>query len=851
MGVVYRANDPRLGRAVAIKVLPQTLQEHQDHLRRFEQEARAIGGLNHPNLLTLHDVGDYEGSPYFVTELLDGDSLRTKLERSKLAPREAVRIAAEVAHGLAAAHDASIVHRDIKPENLFITTNGRVKILDFGIAKLRRAANTEERPSAQDIAHHPTEAITLGTGVGAMIGTPGYMAPEQLGGAAVDARTDIFALGVVLYEMLSARRPFATGGKIEEAYAIIKHDADPIPGIPGSLMRVITRCLEKRPEARFQSASDLAFALEAIDVTTEPVPKVSASDLKNDTITTVDVPKAEPREATGTRPIVVVTVAVLAIAVGALASRLVFPSHSGAVWPTLVEGGPIYHRVTFHSQTRWNGRFEPRDGRGIYYSMELGDRIQVMRSDLASPSMVPVGVNGKLLDVSRQGELAVLDEPEPERGGTLARAFPAAGVRTVADHVIEASFAPDGDTLAVDRLDDAGPRIEYPIGTTVVQKPSGSLRMLRIAPSGDMLAYRENPSSEDTRGKVVVVRRDGKPVTASADYADIEGIAWSADGREVWFSIGSTIRALDLSGHERDLVHGAARLELFDVAKDGRMLVASNDIRLKMFVKRKNGPATNLSWFDGTNVESVSADGHVIGFSEGLGTGQNDSGYALFIRKDTQAPAQLGHGYHMALAPDAKSAIVLTGATTPMHRVATDTEAQESLPMGRIAHFDISDRIALSWTGKDLVVRGAETGKPMQLWRVPLTGGEPTPLGRDAPHEKHPIAPDGSQVALASWNGGVTLVSSTGGPDRTIAGPAHEQPIAFSGDGKRLFTYFRKGGEFEVDELDLASGERALWDTLRPEQLSDYFGVAVDAAGQQAVYTVLSTFADLYVLEPR
>jgi hypothetical protein len=846
MGVVYRANDPRLGRQVAIKVLPQTLQEHQEHLRRFEQEARAIGGLNHPNLLTLHDVGDFDGSPYFVTELLEGSSLRARLESAKLSTRESVRIAAEVAHGLAAAHDAGIVHRDVKPENLFITVNGRVKILDFGIAKLRRAANPEERPSAQDIAHHPTEAITLGTGVGAMIGTPGYMAPEQLGGAAVDARTDIFALGVVLYEMLAGKRPFATGGKIEEAYAIIKHDPDLISGIPSSLQRVITRCLEKRPESRFQSASDLAFALEAIDVTTEPVPKVSSPEIE--TITTVDVPKPvlEPARA---RPWWVAAVAVAALCAGALASHFVFPAKSGAVWPTMVEGGPKYHRVTFHSQTRWNGRFTP-DARGVYYSIELGDRIQVMRSDLAHPSMVPVGVNGKLVDVSRRGELAVLDEAEPERGGSLARAFPAAGPRTIADHVIEASFAPDGETLAVNRLDDAGPRIEYPIGTAIVQKPSGSLRMLRISPDGQMIAFRENPSSEDTRGRVVVLTKLGRAVTASADYADVEGIAWAPGGKEVWFSTGSAIRALDLQGRERELLHGAARLELFDVAADGRLLVASNDIRLKMFVKKRNGPATNASWFDGTNVESVSADGHVIGFMEGLGTGQSDAGYAMFTRKDTQAPAQLGYGYHMALAPDAQSAILVTGATTPLHRLATGSETVESLPMGRIEHFDISDRIALSWSGKDLIVRGAEAGKPMQLWRVPVAGGEPVPLGRDAPHEKHPISPDGSQIALATWSGGVTLVSTTGGAaDRVLAGPPHEQPIGFSGDGAKLYTYFRKDGEIEVDELQLATGERGVWDTLRPEQLSDFFGIAIDAGGQVAVYTVLSTFADLYVLE--
>jgi hypothetical protein len=841
MGVVYRADDPRLGRAVAIKILPQQLHDHQDHLRRFEQEARTIGGLNHPNLITLHDVGDIDGAPYFVTELLDGKSLRARLEEGKLSPREAVRIAAEVAHGLAAAHEAGIVHRDIKPENLFLTAGGRVKILDFGIAKLRRAAD-DERRSAENIAHHPTEAVTLGTGVGALIGTPGYMAPEQLGGAAVDARTDLFALGVVLYEMLAGTRPFATdtrpGAKIEEAYSILKNDPEVITTIPASLMKTILRCLEKRPETRFQSASDLAFALEAIDVTTEPVPKVSAPDLNP---TTVDIP---PTERRGTRALVVVGVAGLGLCAGALAGHFATRTPPRTAWPSLVEGGPTYHRVTFHAQ-KTNGRFAP-DGRGVLYSIELAGRLQVVRSDLAHPSMVPIGVTGRLLDVSRRGELAIIDEPERGRGGALSRAFPAAGVRPVADGVIEASWAPDGETLAIVRADDRGTRIEYPIGTPIVQRPSGSLRMLRISPDGELAAFRENPSSEDTRGRVVVVGRDGKQVAASPEHADVRGIAWF--GREVWYSTGFTIHALDLESHDRELVHGAARLELFDVAADGRMLVSANDMRLAMFVKPHDKPAKNTSWFDGTNVESVSADGSVIAFEEGLGAGMTDAGYALFTRVSTQAPAQLGYGYHMALAPDARSAIALTSGG--LTRISTTSDTREPLALGKLAQLDISDRIAMSWSGKDVVVRGAEAGKPMQLWRVPLDHGEPQPLGRDAPHEKHPISPDGAWVALSAA-GGVTLISTDGKPERALAGPPHEQPIAFSGDGTLLFTYQTKDGEIEIDSLVLATGERMKWDVLRPEQVPEYFSIALDQAGQLIAYSVSSTRADVYVLEPR
>src|SRR5882672_5100117 len=260
MGVVYRALDGRLGRQVAIKVLPSSLRDDDGRLKRFEQEARTIGGLNHPNLVILHDVGNHDGAPYLVTELLDGKSLRARIAEAAIPLRDVVRIATELAHGLAAAHGAGVIHRDIKPDNVFVTDGGRVKILDFGIAKLRR-----DTPG--DVANAATLA-TAPTGTGVVVGTPGYMAPEQLAGRAVDARTDIFALGVVMFEMLARRRPFAAETGVEESYAILKDQPATIPaGVPGALARIVMRCLEKRPDARFQSAADLAFALDDVTLT--------------------------------------------------------------------------------------------------------------------------------------------------------------------------------------------------------------------------------------------------------------------------------------------------------------------------------------------------------------------------------------------------------------------------------------------------------------------------------------------------------------------------------------------------------------------------------------------------------
>jgi eukaryotic-like serine/threonine-protein kinase len=260
MGEVYRARDSVLKREVAIKVLPHFVSQDPDRLRRFQQEAQAAAALNHPNILAVFQFGTFEGSPYLVSELLEGDTLRQLLQRGPLAVRKAIDIGVQVAHGLAAAHDKGIVHRDLKPENLFVTKDGRVKILDFGLAKL-----TQRAPESGDTGPTLTHQ---GTDPGMILGTVGYMSPEQVRGHTADSRADIFAFGAVLYEMLAGKRAFQRSTSAETMTAILNEDPPGISQIvqstPPGLQRVVHRCLEKNPEQRFQSASDLAFALEAI-----------------------------------------------------------------------------------------------------------------------------------------------------------------------------------------------------------------------------------------------------------------------------------------------------------------------------------------------------------------------------------------------------------------------------------------------------------------------------------------------------------------------------------------------------------------------------------------------------------
>src|SRR5450755_2638151 len=260
MGEVYRARDAALRRDVAIKVLPEYWSSDPERLRRFEQVAQATAALNHPNIVSIFHVGQCDGSPYIVTELLQGETLRDRLRKGPMRLREVLDHGVELARGLAAAHDAGIVHRDLKPDNIFVTKDGRVKILDFGLAKLTQTKTA--------LADGPTVSRQERTEPGVVMGTVGYMSPEQVRGKAADHRADIFAFGAILYEMLTGRRAFKEPTSTETMTAILNDDPPGIsqiaPGTPPGLLRIVHRCLEKNPEQRFQSASDLAFALEAL-----------------------------------------------------------------------------------------------------------------------------------------------------------------------------------------------------------------------------------------------------------------------------------------------------------------------------------------------------------------------------------------------------------------------------------------------------------------------------------------------------------------------------------------------------------------------------------------------------------
>ncbi|MBA2705989.1 MAG: serine/threonine-protein kinase, partial [Blastocatellia bacterium] len=303
MGEVYLAHDPKIGRDVAIKVIPATFTADKDRLHRFEQEAQAAGRLNHPNILSIYDVDTHESTPFVVSELLEGETLRERLSGTALQPRKATDYALQIAHGLSAAHEKGIVHRDLKPDNVFITHDGRLKILDFGLAKLTEPVS--------DIVGQ-TDVLTrrVNTDPGAVMGTVGYMSPEQVRGRPADHRSDIFSLGIILYEMLTGRRAFRRDSAVETLNAILKEDPPELSEsnspINPALERVVLHCLEKSPEQRFQSARDVAFALEAL----------SGLSSSRTTTTTLTLPAERPknRERLWITAVVLLSLALLTLA---------------------------------------------------------------------------------------------------------------------------------------------------------------------------------------------------------------------------------------------------------------------------------------------------------------------------------------------------------------------------------------------------------------------------------------------------------------------------------------------------------------------------------------------------------
>jgi eukaryotic-like serine/threonine-protein kinase len=830
MGEVYRAKDTRLGRDVAIKVLPAALAKDGDRLPRFEQEARTIAALSHPNILGIHDIGTHEGSPFLVSELLEGETLREKLEAGPLLPRRAIEYALEIAKGLAAAHDKGIVHRDLKPENIVITRDGRVKILDFGLAKLVRPEENDQTVLTL------TSPATL---PGVVMGTVGYMSPEQVKGSPSDARSDIFSFGALFYEMLTGKRAFKRETAAETMTAILHEEPPELTDMswqgPPGLQRILIRCLEKNVERRFQSASDLAFAIES---------------LSGSSVTSIARPAEQSKAKRSWIPWAATTAGVLL-----LAGASWWLGRSSSARPPLK-----YTRLTYEQGYLSNARFA-NDAQTVIYSAQWNcDPMQVYSVRTEFPQSTKVDLpSAILLALAPSGDMEIAVDPEYDSwflDGTMSRAQMVGGTpRAQEQKVIAADYAPDGKTLAVVREANQKVQLEYPAGK-VIYTTAGYFDYVRVSPSGKEVAFIEHPVFGDDRGWIATIDGAGNHKQLTQEFSTAQGLAWSPKGNEIWFSTSETgadrqVFGVTLGGKMRSVLTNPQGTRILDIAKDGRVLLLNE--RQETIIAGID-PATGkerkgLEWFNGSAMGDISQDGKAIAFLEWGGP----AGllYLTVYRKlDGSAPVALGVGSTPKFSPDGMT-VAAPLLTRPPQVVLNPVGPGESrrLPIG-----DFASLKAVGWfpDGKHLLLLGAMEGQSTRTFAMDTEGSKPQPVG-PADFSGLAASNDGKRIAGLNSSGETVIFDRDTQKIQVVPEIEPTEIIQkWTEDGQALLLYSSLPSEAKIYRVEVVTGKRTLLQTITPSEIAGSrlpIRPAYAERSQTYVYSMVKDLGILYMVE--
>ncbi len=825
MGEVYRARDTRLGRDVALKILPESFSRDSDRLRRFEQETQAVAALNHPNIVAIYDVGHFESAPFLVSELLEGESLRAVINRGPIPQRKVIEYAVQVANGLAAAHDKGIVHRDLKPENLFVCRDGRVKILDFGLAKLAGRSAGEPDGATMTSSH---------TAAGVVMGTASYMSPEQVRGESVDARTDMFAFGAVLFEMLSGKRAFQRDTPPETMTAILRDDVPEVtniqPPISPALDRIVRRCLEKSPDHRFQSAKDLAFALESLS-------QISSS-------TSTGAQSAVASSKSGARRKLILAAA------GIVAATALF----GVGWWIGRAGGaappPEYRQITFRTGSVGNARFAP-DGSIVYSAAWQGAPQQLYISRVGDNGSSELGLkNAELLSISKNGELAVRLNSVYHSGyaryGTLAR-LPLSGgsPREVLENVQNAEWAADGQSMAIVRYvpENSHWRLEYPIGKVLLDTINW-ISDPRISPDGKSVAFADHevPGGDD-RGSIAIIGPDGREKKLSSGWESVEGIQWSPSGDELWFGgsdsgASNQLRAVTLGGKVRSIANVPGGM-WFEDLRDGQALMITHQQRVDIRGLPPGGKQEiDLSWLGWSELRDISRDGKKILFEEEAeGGGPN---YSVFLRDtDGSPPVRIGEGLAGAISPDGKWVSTHPQKNGIITLVPTGAGESRQLTHDNITY--VGERYMPD--GKHLLAMGIEQGHGARDYMIDLDNGNSTPLTPEGVTGLV-LSSDGRSIAVNSPDGKIgiwTIGGSAVRPVPDLASP--QQPIAWTPDAQSLYVFSRAIAKTdgEVERVNIATGKREPWKVF-----GNQLQAGVESVGPPHFSSDMSAYAYVY-----
>jgi len=816
MGEVYKARDTRLNRSVAIKVLPSAFANDPELRQRFEREAQAIAALRHPHICVLYDIGHDQGVEFLVMEHLEGETLEQRLKKGALPLDRAIQYAIEIAEALHSAHRAGITHRDLKPGNVMLTKDG-AKLLDFGLAKFGARASAFVSATAM-----PTTPKTL-TGEGTIVGTFQYMAPEQLEGKNADERTDLFAFGAVVYEMVTGRKTFSGDSRSSLIASILRDEPPSIaqdqPLAPVALDQLVRTCLAKDPDARLQSAHDVAQQLKWIaGGALQPV-------------------KIQERSS-GLKTWMWLAAFAIVAALGMLGTY-VAARRSPGVQPT-------FTKLTFRRGTIDRARFTP-DGQTVVYTARWDGKPPqtfTLRMDTGQSAPLPVA-DARLLSISRKGELAIL-----LKAGTLAT-VPLGGEapRELIDNVLDADWAPDG-SLAVLRGQGRERTIEYPIGTTLFKSTTGQVDQIRISPDGNLIGFLD---LEGGRGRVATLDRSGTVTHLSRTFPGVCGcLIWR--GREIWFSasesgLDMSVYAVAPGGRERAVQRSPESIGIEDSAADGRVLVMSELTRAGI-VGVIDGVAHDLSWLDYSTTKDLSSDGRLLLFNEsGVGAGPV---VTTFLRKtDGTAAIRLTEGASLALSPDGQWDMVQKPKETFPTLVPTGAGQSRPLDIGRL---QITVPFA-AWLpdNERIVFNAAEAGQPFKVHVQSVKSGPPRAITPERVRLTVPVvvSPDSRIVTIDSAGKFVVYDVDNDRSERLEGLAPGDNPIRWSADGKALFLSNTRRLPIQILRLDLETHKRTVWREIPVAEPAGFTPnrVHVSADGNSYVYGFARSLGSLYVID--
>jgi hypothetical protein len=672
------------------------------------------------------------------------------------------------------------------------------------------------------------------------MGTVGYMAPEQVRGQGADHRSDIFALGAILYEMLTGKRAFKRDSSVETMNAILKEEPPEldatVPGLTPGLDRVVRHCLEKNPVQRFQSASDIAFDLETISSHSGTGSRL----------------KVVAQERQGYWKPAAITLLVAA----ALAATYYLARKSA---PAVA---PRFHQLTFQRGTIYGAKFAP-DGQSILFSAAWNGapkpQIYTTRTDALMSRPIDLQ-DSQVLGISSKGEMAIRQKTEiGQVAQGMLSVVPLTGgaPRELLADVLDASWNPAGDSLAAVHAVAGEDRLEYPIGKTIVTTSTGNITDVAVSPDGKLIAYFEHPNAGDTRGYVAVTDLAGKARRLTREWSDLTGLAWSRSGAEIWFTgsdagINSALYAVDLDGRQRDLLHIPGRLHLFDIGKDGQVLITNEASRLEIYGRHAGQDKDiDLSWFDWTIGRAVSHDGQWAVLEEdGEGGGPD---YSIFVRKTDGSPAiRLGSGMGLDISPDAKW-VASTSVKQPAPTVLLPTGAGQpvSLGDGQLFH---SQRMSFLPDGKGVIMIAAEPGKSPRTYIQMLDGTAPKAFGPED-FRGVDVSPDEKSVMGRRRNDRTTWVIPMSGadPGQPLASvKPGEFATGWTSDGLSIYLMDSSTMPAKVYVMDVKTGQRRQHHENAPADPSGVpqsGGGLVTPDGKFYMYDVPRTLSYLYVVE--